>query len=323
MSSAVVPASSDYGLVVSQMAERARDYASQAKAASTLRAYQRDWRNFTAWCQRAGLQALPALPQTVALYLTHLADSGVKVATMQRRIATISQAHQAAGYEPISTRTKPLHEVWAGIRRALGTVQEGKAPIRTEDIRAMVDILPSSLLGIRDRALLLLGFTTAFRRSELVSLDVEDVTLTRDGLIVNLRRSKTDQEGAGCKIGVPYSPRPDYCPVRALQAWLEASGITEGALFRPINRHGQILPGRLTDQSVALVVKRTASAAGLEAAKFAGHSLRAGHCTSAAENGVPERVIMKQTRHKSVLMVRRYIRDGSLFKENSAASLGL
>lgn len=308
---------------LSQTAAKSREYAQSAKAESTVRAYRSDWRHFTTWCKAAGLTALPAAPETVALYLTALAEVGVKVATMQRRLATISQAHQAAGYDAVSTRTQPLHSVWAGIKRELGTMQKGKSPLRTPDIQAMLDTLPPSLLGIRDRALLLLGFTSAFRRSELVGLDVADAEFTRDGLVITLRRSKTDQEGAGYKVGIPYSPRPDLCPVRSLQAWLEASGISEGAIFRPINRHGQIQPGRLTDQSVALVVKRSALAAGLNASRFAGHSLRAGHVTSAAENGAPERVIMNQTRHRSLAMVRRYIREGNMFKENSAAYLGL
>jgi integrase len=156
-----------------------------------------------------------------------------------------------------------------------------------------------------------------------VSLDVSDAVFTRDDLIVTLRRSKTDQEGQGRKVGIPYVSRPDMCPVRALQAWLEAAGITEGALFRSINRHGQMQPGRLSDQAVAIVVKRAAEGAGLDPAQFAGHSLRSGHATSPATNGAPERVIMAQTGHKSLNMVRRYIRDGSLFRENSAAFLGL
>lgn len=301
---------------------RARDYANKANASATVRAYRADWTDFTTWCSEQQKMALPAASETIALYLTDRAAT-CKVATLQRRVSAISRAHHAAGYPGISTREEPLHSVWKGIRREHGTAQHGKAPVMTDDIKAMVATLPDSLLGTRDRALLLLGFATAFRRSELVSLDVADVVLTRDGLVVTLRRSKTDQEGQGRKVGIPFSPRPHLCPVRALQAWLEASGITVGALFRPISRHGKVQPGRLTAQSVALVVKRAAEAAGLNSAQFAGHSLRAGHATSAAANGAPERVIMAQTGHRSLNMVRRYIRDGSLFRENSAAYLGL
>ena len=304
------------------LVRQARDYAACARAANTKRAYQNDWYDFTSWCAEQGLQPLPAAPQTIALYLTARAETH-RVSSLQRRLSAISQAHQAAGFPPISTRQEPLHSVWMGIKRDKGTAQRGKAPVVTEELRAMVATLPDSLLGIRDRALLLLGFAGAFRRSELVSLDVDDVNMTRDGVIVTLRRSKTDQEGQGQKIGIPYGSNPATCPVRALQAWLEASGITEGPLFRSVDRHGNLQPGRLSDKAVALVVKRRAEAVGLDPAKYAGHSLRAGLATAAAAAGASERAIMNQTRHRSVMMVRRYIRDGSLFRENAAAMVGL
>lgn len=305
-----------------ELARQARDYAAHSRAPNTKRAYQNDWRDFTSWCEEQGLQPLPATPQTIALYLTARAETH-RVSTLQRRLSAISQAHKVAGYPPVSTREEPLHSVWMGIKREKGTAQQGKAPVVTEELRAMVATLPDSLLGIRDRALLLLGFAGAFRRSELVSLDVSDIHMTRDGVIVTLRRSKTDQEGQGQKIGIPYGSNPATCPVRALQAWLEASGITEGPLFRAIDRHGNLQPGRLSDKAVALVVKRWAAAAGLDPTKYAGHSLRAGLATAAAAAGVSERAIMNQTRHRSVMMVRRYIRDGSLFRENAAAMVGL
>jgi integrase len=169
----------------------------------------------------------------------------------------------------------------------------------------------------------LLGFAGAFRRSELVGLDVEDCSFGKDGLTVTLRRSKTDQDGAGRKIGIPYGSNPETCPVRTFQAWIEQAGIAGGPLFRSINRHGQVQPGRLSGIDVARIVKKLAERAGLDAAKYAGHSLRAGHATAAAISGASERSIMNQTGHRSVQMVRRYIRDGSLFRENSAGKLGL
>ena len=187
----------------------------------------------------------------------------------------------------------------------------------------MMANLPDRLLGVRDRALLLVGFAGAFRRSELVSLNVRDLKFTNDGLTVTLRRSKTDQEGSGRKVGIPYGSSPETCPVRSLRAWLEASGIESGPVFRPINRHGQIRPSRLSDRAVALIVKRAAEAAGKDPAEFAGHSLRSGLATAAAIGGASERAIMKQTGHRSTAMVRRYIRDGSLFRENAAARVGL
>jgi integrase len=209
-----------------------------------------------------------------------------------------------------------------GIRRTLGTAPAQKSPTLTGEIRAMIAATDEGLIGQRDRGLILLGFSGAFRRSELVALEVRDLDFTRDGLIVLLRRSKTDQEGTGRRVAVRYGARPDTCPVRTLQSWLELAAITTGPVFRAINRHGQVRAG-LTPQSVALIVKRLCQRAGLDPAQYAGHSLRAGHATSAAINGASECSIMAQTGHRSVQMVRRYIRDGSLFRENSAGKLGL
>lgn len=307
---------------IANLAEQAHDYIARAKADNTLKAYRTDWADFTTWCEARGMKAMPAEASTVALYLTALIRAGRSHSTLQRRISAISQAHQAARQEN-PTRSADVKVLMAGIRRTHGTAQVGKAPAVIEDVRLMVRALPSSLLGDRDRALLLVGFAGAFRRSELVGLDVADVNLTRDGAIVTLRRSKTDQEGQGRKVGIPYGSRPDTCPVRALERWLEVSGLSEGPLFRPITRHGHMQPERLSDKAVALVVKRYAEAAGLDPAKYAGHSLRAGLATSAAAAGASERAIMAQTGHRSVNMVRRYIRDGSLFRENAAATVGL
>ncbi len=244
--------------------------------------------------------------------------------TLQRRLAAIAKAHQAAGHEsPTSMRHAVVSEVWKGLKRTHGAAQAAKAPIITSELRTILRELPNGLLGIRDRALLLLGFTGAFRRSELVSLTVEDCEFTSEGLVVTLRRSKTDQEGGGRKLGIPYGSNPETCPVRSLKAYLEASGIAAGLLFRPITRHGRLGPRGLSPYGVALVVKRYAAAAGLDRSRYAGHSLRAGLATSAAAAGVSERAIMNQTGHRSANMVRRYIRDGSLFRENAAAGVGL
>jgi site-specific recombinase XerD len=300
---------------------QAKGYAEQAKAASTRRAYQSDWRDFSAWCELRGLATLPAVAATVALYLSDLADRRT-VSTIQRRLATISQAHQTAHLDT-PTKAAEVRAVMQGIRRAKGTAQRQKQPAVTQVIRAMVAQLPNGPLGVRDRALLLLGFAGAFRRSELVALDIADVSFTADGLIVRLPRSKTDQEGQGATKGIPYGSNPTTCPVRVLRAWLEAGGVTCGPIFRPITRHGHIQPRRLSAYAVALVVKRAAAAAGLDPAAFSGHSLRAGLATAAAAAGVSERAIMNQTGHRSVTVARRYIREGSLFRENAAASVGL
>ena len=243
---------------------------------------------------------------------------------MTRRLTAITKAHQIAGHPSPATMQQPaVSETLKGIRRTLGTAQQTKAPLLTADVRRMVEALPDTVAGRRDRALLLLGFAGGFRRSELAALDVGDVLPTEDGLVVKLRRSKTDPEGKGRDVGIPYGSTPSTCPVRALTAWKTAAGISEGALFRGVDRHGRVGTVRLHKDSVGLVVKRAAEAAGLDPAKYAGHSLRAGLATQAYLNGAGELAIMRQTGHRSLAMVRRYIRDGSLFRENPAAKLGL
>jgi len=303
--------------------DRAREYVHHSKASNTIRAYRSDWRHFVAWCMAHSLASLPAAPETVSLYLAQFGGL-LKAATLQRRLAAIAKAHQAAGLEsPASMKHASVSEVWKGIKRTHGTAQDCKAAVLTKDLRAMLRMLPGGLLGVRDRALLLIGFAGAFRRSELVALKVEDCEFTTDGLVITLRRSKTDQEGEGRKVGIPYGSHPETCPVRSLRAWLEAYCITAGPLFRPVNRHGRMGSRALSADAIALVVKRYAKAAGFDGASYAGHSLRAGLATSAAAAGVSERAIMNQTGHRSTAMVRRYIRDGSLFTENAAASVGL
>lgn len=303
------------------MAEEAFCYARASKAPATLRAYRSDWAHFEAWCAARGLVALPASPETVAMYLADLAR-WAKAATIARRVSSLSQAHQAAGHES-PTRARLVRVTHAGIRRCLGTASTAKTPVRVADLRAMVDGLPEDLGGVRDRALLLMGFAGAFRRSELVGLDVADVDDGLEGLVVTLRRSKTDQEGAGRRVGLPYGANPATCPVRAYRAWLQASGITEGALFRSVTKGGRLGTVRLSGRAVALVVKRAIAATGAEPAGYAGHSLRSGLATSAAAAGASERSIMDQTGHRSLPMVRRYIREGSLFRANAAAVVGL
>jgi site-specific recombinase XerD len=301
--------------------EEVRRYIQQSKAASTLRGYQSDWRHFCAWCEKHSQCPLPASPEAVASYLAECAGH-LKPGSIQRRLNAIAEAHKAAGAEP-PTRHAIVANTMKGIRRTLGTAQTQKAATLTEDIRAMVAASDEGLIGLRDRALILLGFAGAFRRSELVGFDVEDCSFGRDGLTVTLRKSKTDQTGAGRKIGVPYGSNPDTCPVRTIQSWVEQAAISTGPLFRAVNRHGRVQAGRLSGIDVARIVKKLAERSGLTAAKYAGHSLRAGHATSAAIAGASERSIMSQTGHRSIQMVRRYIRDGSLFRDNSGGKLGL
>jgi integrase len=303
-------------------AESIRANLDESEALNTRRAHRSDWADFTSWCVERGLASLPADPQTVARYASDLAERGRKVATITRRLSSISQAHQAQELDS-PTRTLLVRKVMAGIRRRKGVAQIGKAPVLPDDLRQMLRHLDDRPAGLRDRALLLLGFAGAFRRSEVVSLDVADVQFRREGLVVTLRRSKTDQEGEGTVKGIPAGRRPETCPVKALKAWLAAAAIEEGPLFRPIDRHGNIKPQRLADYHVARLVKRLAEAAGLDPAAYSGHSLRAGLATAAAQAGADERAIMKQTGHRSERMVRRYIRDGQLFRDNAAGDVGL
>jgi site-specific recombinase XerD len=308
-------------LVPSPSLEQAREFARQSKAENTLRGYRTDWRNFCEWCDSHHLSPLPASPDVVAAYIAECAGR-LKVGSIQRRLNAIAEAHKAMGLDS-PTSSGMVRNTLKGIKRTMGTAAVQKSAALTDDIRAMVAATNAGLIGARDRALILLGFAGAFRRSELVGLDVEDCAFGKDGLAITLRRSKTDQDGAGRKIGIPYGANPETCPVRVLQDWMEQAGITGGPLFRSLNRHGQMQPGRLSGIDVARVVKKLAERAGLDAAKYAGHSLRAGHATSAAIAGASERSIMSQTGHRSVQMVRRYIREGSLFRENSAGKLGL
>lgn len=302
-------------------AEQARKYVVEAKAQNTRRAYATDWRMFVEWCVANDLQALPASPETVVLYVTILAQS-YKVSTIDRRLTAISQAHQAARLDP-PTKNIAVATVMSGIRRTLGTAQDGKAPALVDDVRAMVAGLPNTRHGLQQRALLLLGFAGAFRRSELVALDVADFQFTRAGLVVTIRRSKTDQTGEGMQKGIPNGSTADTCPVRAVKAWLKAANISSGPVFRPVNRADEVQAARLADQAVARAVKRGAERAGLDPSLYAGHSLRAGLATSAAAAGVEERLIAKQTGHKSMTVLRRYIREGSLFNDNAAGKVGL
>ncbi|MFZ1465872.1 MAG: site-specific integrase [Anaerolineae bacterium] len=302
-----------------ETADKAKTYMLAAKSDNTRRAYAADWSDFTAWCADHGTTALPAHADTVTLYLTDLADR-CKTGTVQRRVTAIRQAH--AGHDD-PTDSRQVREVMKGIRRTRGTVKEGRAPAVIEDIRRMVAALDGTNMGTRNRAILLIGFAGAFRRSELVALDVQHIRFSRDGLVVRLRRSKTDQEGKGTEKAIPYGSNPDTCPVRALQAWVVKAKITTGPLFREIRRGDHIQERRLSDRAIALVVKRCAQAAGLNPDQYSGHSLRAGFATTAGEKGVEERDIQRQTGHKSVQVLRGYIRHGSLFKRNAAAQVGL
>jgi len=298
----------------------AHDFAEASRSEATRRAYRADWEHFSAWCDDHGVTSLPASAETVGCYVADLANDH-KVATIQRRLASINAAYRLAGASS-PTGHEGVRLVMQGIRRCNGAAPSQARPIGLKELTQIVAALPESLAGKRDQALLLLGWAGAFRRSELVALDVDDLELTDEGYIVTIRRSKTDQEAAGRQVGVPYGSSA-LCPVTAIRRWLEASGIRVGPVFRKVDRHGHVGREGLNPASVAEVIKRVAAQAGLSAQDFSGHSLRSGLATAAAANGATESTIMSQTGHRSTAMVRRYIRQGSLFRQNAASIAGL
>ncbi len=301
------------------LAARAAGLAEGARAANTRKAYTSDCAHFTAWCAGHGLDPLPAAPATVGLYLA-AHESTLSVATLTRRLSAIAVAHRMVGHA-MDTRHPAIRDVMRGLRRARGVAQDHAEALTVPLLRRVLATCGDRLLDGRDRALLLVGFGAALRRSELVGLDHADVAVVPEGLRVMIRRAKGDQEGAGAVIAVGRTGT-ETCPAAAYAAWIAAAGITEGAVFRGISRHGH-LGARLSTDAVSAIVQRRAAAAGLDPTPFSGHSMRAGFATSAAAAGVEERLIMRQTRHKSAQTVRRYIREGELFARNLAAEVGL
>ena len=310
---------------------RARRYFESARAPATARAYASDLADFETWCkvEAGGLPTLPASPQTVALYIADMAGRGLKASTISRRLTAVSVLHKAAGLESPSLDER-VKDVFKGIRREHGSLEKGAAPLLTPTIKRMILVARETAetpaqhqAALRDAALLLVGYAGAFRRSELSSLRIEDVEFVEDGATVLLGRSKTDQEGKGQKRALPYGSHPETCPVRNLGRWLELLGEDEGPIFRPIDRHGNLRRAALSYRSVCEVVKRRAQAAGLDRDRYSGHSLRAGLATAASAAGVSQRSIMDQGDWKSVQTVMRYVREGTLFKNNAAASVGL
>jgi site-specific recombinase XerD len=297
--------------------ERAERYAASALAPATRRAYECDWRLFATWCAERGLQAIPAEPATVAAFVAAEAARGFRAVTIGRRAAAIAAAHRAQDH-PNPCDSGAVAAVMSGIRREHGTKPLRRAaPLELDPLARLIEpIDTATLAGQRDRALLLLGFAAALRRSELVALDVEDLEFdTARGLVLTIGKSKTDQERAGAQVGVPYARARHRCAVRALQAWLHAAGIHRGPVFRRMRRGDTLTEQRLTDQSVALIVKRRAQTAGVRPEKLSGHSLRAGYATAAASAGVEERKIANVTRHKNLPVLRGYIRAATAFDD--------
>lgn len=288
-------------------------YLREAVAPNTRRAYLSDLRQFEGW---GG--AIPCSPETVARYLSDQAGH-LSIATLTRRLAAISVAHAAKGFSnPIPS---PLIKgTLKGIKRLHGTPQHQAKPLLVEDLLRIMTVLGTSTKDDRDRALLLIGFAGGFRRSELVGLQVEDIDFVREGMIVMLQRSKTDQSGEGRKIGIPFA-RGRFCPVKSLEVWLQKSRIAQGAIFRTVDRRGSVVAHRLSAEAVSQIVKSRAAQIGLDPEGYSGHSLRAGLCTSAAAAGISTFAIRQQTGHRSDQMVARYVRAGELFTNNAAGGL--
>jgi len=305
-----------------ELSADARVFVQESKAANTTRAYTADLKAFSHWCRQSGASPLPAPPSLLANYVAALATKGRKVSTIERAVAAISQAHIRAGY-PSPRADETFRGVMKGIRRRLGVRPEKKTPVLAGDLRALIAATENGVKGTRDRALLALGFAGALRRSELVGLNIKDLNFTMDGVIVTVRRSKTDPDGAGVDIGIPHGQHPDSCPVRLTRAWLSTLDSLDGPLFRSVSRHGTIGIRRMSGRTVASLVKSLAPKAGLQPAAVGAHSLRSGFATSAVRAGHPEHLIMRHTRHKSVMVFRGYVATSTLFTENSAAGVGL
>jgi site-specific recombinase XerD len=293
-------------------------YAKADKAESTRRAYKGDYAAFCAWCSDRGVAPLPATAETVAAFLAFEAGRGVKSSTIGRRVAAILYAHKLAGHES-PTSSEAVRATVRGIRRSVGAAPVRKAPATADKMCAISAAMPNGLIGHRDRALLLLGFAGAFRRSELVALDVADIQECEAGLRVHIGKSKTDQESKGVTIAIV--PGAVACPVKAVKAWLEVAAITDGPVFRSIAKGERVSAVRLSDKSVADIVKRHVSRLGLDPAAFGGHSLRAGFLTSAAARGASVFKMMDVSRHKSVDTLRGYVRDAELFRDHAGAGL--
>jgi site-specific recombinase XerD len=321
MTDAVEPAPAQTTPAVADLLARARVYVEGSHAKQTLEAYAADWKHFGTWCDKHKRRALPAAPETIICYLVETAER-YRVATLDRRLASISYYHKQARHS-LPTKDPEVERTMRGIRRAKGMAPNGKTPLLPAQLRQAIDVLPDTLLGKRDHAVLVIGFAGAFRRSELVALTMEDIQTTREGLIVTLRRSKTDQEGQTMVRGLPRGASETTCPVRVLEQWVTAAKITTGPIFRPVNRYGTVSTKALSGLAVPRIVKEALTRAGIDAKDYSGHSLRAGLVTAAAMAGVSERIIILQTGHKNIAVLRRYIREGSVFRKNAAAAVGL
>ena len=291
-----------------------------SKANNTVRAYKSDFADFSLFCVQNGFKSLPTEAKIVSLYLTHLSTKDIKMSTLKRRLVSIGVIHRLKGHY-LDTKHPSIIENLMGIKRRKGSIQKGKKPILINYLKQIINVIDDNkneeITRFRDRSIILIGFCGGFRRNEIVSLDYDDLDFVTEGLKINLKRSKTDQFGEGLVKGLPYFNNSQYCPVLTLKKWIEVSNINSGPLFRRFSKGSKLTNNRLTDQTVALLIKKYLRLAGIESKSYSGHSLRSGFATSAAESGVEERNIMAMTGHKSTEMVRRYIKEANIFKNNA------
>jgi len=291
-----------------------------SKANNTVRAYKSDFNDFGLFCAQNGFKSLPSEPKIVSLYLTYLSTKDIKMSTLKRRLVSIGVVHKLKGHY-LDTKHPLIIENIMGIKRRKGSVQKGKKPLLINNLKQIINVIDKvkneEIKKLRDRSIILIGFSGGFRRNEIVSLDYEDLDFVPEGLKVSLKRSKTDQFGEGLVKGLPYFDNSQYCPVVSIKNWIEISKINSGPLFRRFTKGSKLSDNRLSDQTVALLIKDYLKIAGIESSYYSGHSLRSGFATSAAESGAEERSIMAMTGHKSTEMVRRYIKEANLFKNNA------
>ena len=291
-----------------------------SKAYNTVRAYRSDFEDFGLFCVKNGFNNLPSEPKIVSLYLTHLSSKEAKISTIKRRLVSIGVIHKMKGHY-LDTKHPIIIENLMGIKRRRGTLQKGKKPILFNDLKSIIDVINKEkepdIKKLRNKAILLIGFSGGFRRNELVSLDIDDIEFVFEGLKITLKRSKTDQFGEGMIKGIPHFENSLYCPVTSLKRWMNTAKIKKGPIFIRFSKGSNLTNHRLTDQSVALIIKEYLLKAGIDNKNYSGHSLRSGFATSAAEAGAEERSIMAMTGHKSTEMVRRYIKEANLFKNNA------
>ena len=291
-----------------------------SKSKNTLRAYKSDFNDFELFCAQNGFKSLPSEPKIVSLYLTQLSTKDLKMSTLKRRLVSIGVIHKLKGHY-LDTKHPSIIENIMGIKRRKGSNQKGKKPLLINSLKKIINVIDEQkneeIKNIRDRSIILIGFSGGFRRNEIVSLNYDDLDFVPEGLKITLKRSKTDQFGEGYLKGLPYFDNSQYCPILSLKKWIETSNINAGPLFRRFSKGSKLTENRLTDQTVALLIKKYLNLAGIDSKNYSGHSLRSGFATSAAESGAEERSIMAMTGHKSTEMVRRYIKEANLFKNNA------